>query len=107
MTLDISRHRRRLQRRMEDPEFRAEFERMERAIARVDAIMRTIDALRQEANLSKAELARAIGKDPASVRRLLTGEANPTMATVMSLLDALGADIEIRKRPDHDDRLSA
>jgi len=51
--------------------------------------------------MSKAELARAIDKHPASVRRLLTAKGNPELATVVALADALGADVVVvpRKKP--------
>jgi len=50
--------------------------------------------------LTKAELAREIGKNEASIRRLLTAPVNPELRTVVALADALDADIKIvpRKR---------
>src|SRR6266566_513120 len=70
---DVGYHDRRLARRLqEDPEFRAEFERQQREIAAIDAIVNQLDALREEHRMSKAELARAIDKNPAAIRRLLT-----------------------------------
>lgn len=106
--LDTSYHDRRLARRLkEDPEFRAEFERQRRAIAQIDGVVRQLDQLRESAGLSKAELARQIGKDPASIRRLFTAEVNPELKTVAALASALGAEVKIvsrrrssgRKRP--------
>jgi ribosome-binding protein aMBF1 (putative translation factor) len=97
--LDTSRHDRRLARRLaEDGEFRAEFERQQRAIATVDEIVNRIDALREKHSMSKAELARAIDKHPASVRRLLTAKGNPELATVVALADALDADVVVVPR---------
>jgi DNA-binding XRE family transcriptional regulator len=99
---DTGHHDRRLQRRLrESPEFRAEFERQQREIATIDAVINTLDELRTERNLSKAELAREIGKNEASIRRLLTAPVNPELRTVVALADALDADIRIvpRKRP--------
>lgn len=61
----------------------------------MDGIIRRIDRLRVENNLTKAELARRIGKNPAAVRRLFTGEANPTLSTVVELLGALDASLQI------------
>jgi len=92
-------HDRRLARRLnEDPEFRAEFERQRREIAVIDAIVNALDSLREQHGLSKAELAREIGKNPASVRRLLTAPANPELRTIVSMADALGADVRIVPR---------
>lgn len=83
---------------MEDPEFRAEYQRMRRELAQVNAVMRTLDELRGEAGWSKAELARQIGKNDASVRRLFTAEVNPELRTVAAMAAALGAEIKIVSR---------
>jgi nucleotide-binding universal stress UspA family protein len=97
--LDTSRYERRLARRLaEDPEFKAEYERQRRAIAAIDEIVNRLDALRVEHSLSKAELARAIDKNPASVRRLLTARGNPELGTVVAMADALDADILVVPR---------
>lgn len=97
--LDTGHHDRRLQRRLrESPEFRAEFERQQREIAAIDAVINTLDELRTERNLTKAQLAREIGKNEASIRRLLTAPVNPELRTVVALADALDADIRIVPR---------
>jgi DNA-binding XRE family transcriptional regulator len=96
--LDTSYHDRRLARRLEDPEFTAEYERQRRAISAIDEIVNRLDALRVEHDLSKAELARAIDKNPASVRRLLTAKGNPELATVVAIADALDADVVVVPR---------
>lgn len=98
---DTGHHDRRLQRRLrESPEFRAEFERQQREIAAIDAVINTLDELRTERNLSKAALAREIGKNEASIRRLLTAPVNPELRTVVAMAEALDADVCIvpRKR---------
>ena len=96
---DTGYHDRRLARRMrEDPEFRAEFERQQREIAAVDAIVHDLDALREQHGLSKAQLARAIDKNPAAVRRLLTASGNPELRTVVAMAEALDADVQIVPR---------
>lgn len=93
---DTAYHDRRLARRLrEDPEFRAEFERQRREIAAIDAIVNELDALREQHGLSKAELARAIDKHPAAIRRLLTASGNPELRTVVAMAQALGADLKI------------
>lgn len=95
-TLDTSRHDRRLARRLkEDAEFRAEFERQRREIAQIDAVVRQLDELRKEAGMSKAELARAIGKEPSSIRRFFTADVNPELKTVAAVADVLGAKVEV------------
>ena len=97
---DTSYHDRRLVRRLEDPAFLAEYERQRREIDALDAIVRELDALREQAGMSKADLARAIDKNPASVRRLLTAPVNPELRTVVAMAEALDADIVLvpRKR---------
>jgi DNA-binding XRE family transcriptional regulator len=98
-TLDTSRHDRRVARRLEeDAEFRAEFERQRREIAQIDAVVRQLDELREEAGMSKAELARAIGKEPSSIRRFFTADVNPELKTVAAVADALGARVEVVAR---------
>lgn len=91
-------HDRRLAERMEDSEFRAEFERASREITAIDAIVNTLDSLRAMQGLTKAGLAREIGKNPASVRRLLTAQSNPELRTVVAMADALDADLVIVPR---------
>lgn len=100
-TQDTSFHDRRLARRLrDDPEFRAEFERQQREIAAIDAIVNTLDDLRAKHGLTKADLARAIDKNPAAIRRLLTASGNPELRTVVAIAEALDAEVRIvaRKR---------
>lgn len=89
-TLDTTYHDRRLSRRLEDPEFRREFERQQREIAQIDTVVRQLDELREEAGMSKAELARAIGKEPSSIRRFFTADVNPELKTVAAVADIRG-----------------
>ncbi|HUA50131.1 MAG TPA: helix-turn-helix transcriptional regulator [Solirubrobacteraceae bacterium] len=97
--LDTSRHDRYLAKRLaDDPEFRAEYERQRRSIAAIDEIVNRLDSLRVEHDYTKAELARAIDKNPASVRRLLTARGNPELATVVAMADALDADVLVVPR---------
>jgi ribosome-binding protein aMBF1 (putative translation factor) len=93
--LDTGYYRRRRAADLEDPEFREEYERVRAEIAQVDAVIRQLDRLRVEAGCSKAELARRIGKDPATIRRLFSAEVNPELKTVAALATALGAEIRI------------
>jgi DNA-binding phage protein len=84
--------------RMKDPEFRAEFERASREIKAIDAIVNELDSLRTVHGMTKAALAREIGKNPASVRRLFTAPANPELRTVVAMADALDADVVVVPR---------
>ena len=78
--------------------FRAEFERQSREIAQIDAIVNQLDSLREQHGLSKAELARLIDKNPASIRRLLTAPVNPELRTLVAIADALGAEVRVVPR---------
>lgn len=96
--VDTTYHKRRLAERLKDPEFRAEYERARAEIAQIDSVMRTLDHLREEAGFSKAELAREIGKDPASIRRLFTAQVNPELKTIAALAQALDAEVQVVPR---------
>lgn len=96
--LDTSYHKRMIATRMDDPEFRAEYERARREIDQVDSVIRQLDELREAAGLSKAELARHIGRDPSSIRRLFTAESNPELLLVASIAEDLGAEVRVVPR---------
>jgi ribosome-binding protein aMBF1 (putative translation factor) len=94
--LDTTYHDRRLAQRLKgDPEFRGEFERQRREVAQIDAVVRQLDELREEAGMSKADLARAIGKEPSSIRRFFTADVNPELKTVAAVADILGAKVQV------------
>ncbi|MBI2953112.1 MAG: helix-turn-helix domain-containing protein [Chloroflexi bacterium] len=58
-----------------------------------------IDAERESAGFSKAELARRAGADPSVVRRLFSSKtSNPTLRTVLELLSILDIDVELKPR---------
>jgi len=83
---------------MSDAEFRREYEFARAAIDQVDAVIRQLDELRVALGLSKAQLARSIGKDPAALRRLFSAEVNPELKTVAALASALDAELRIVSR---------
>ena len=58
-------------------------------------MVRRLDELREEAGMSKADLARAIGKEPSSIRRFFTADVNPELKTVAAVADCLGATIKV------------
>lgn len=98
-TTDTSYHDRRVARRLRaDPEYRVEYERFRRQVEQIDRVVTALDELRERAGLSKAELARRIGKDPASVRRLFSAEVNPELKTLAAIADALDAEVTIQPR---------
>jgi ribosome-binding protein aMBF1 (putative translation factor) len=63
---------------------------------------RVLDTLRIQTGLSKAELARRIGKHPAAIRRLFSAQANPELSTIAALVSA--PDAEIKNVPNTDSR---
>src|SRR6266566_5688117 len=94
--LDVSVHERRRERRMQDPEYRAAYERAAREIAQTDEVIRTLDALRVDLGISKAELARRIDRNASSVRRLFTAhQARPELPLIAAVAEALGLRIAI------------
>lgn len=94
--LDMSLHERRRAQRMEDPEFRAAYERATREIKQTDQIIRALDELRVDLGLSKAELARRINRNASSIRRLFTASsARPELPLIAAIADALGAEIRV------------
>ena len=97
--LDTSLHERRRERRTQDPEYRAAYERAAREIAQTDAVIRQLDALRADLGISKAELARRVDRNASSVRRLLTAsQVRPELPLIVALADALGAELRVVPR---------
>jgi hypothetical protein len=99
--LDTSFYERLRAQNLDDPEFRAAYERAAREIAQIDAVIQTLDTLRADLGVSKAELARRVGRNASSVRRLFSASgARPELSLIVSLADALDAEVRIvpRKR---------
>lgn len=77
--------------RMKDPEFAEGYARERQAVDQVDTLIRQLEKARVDLGVSKAELARRIGKLPVVVRRLLTKKgANPTLIMAAKLGSAVG-----------------
>lgn len=93
--LDTTHHQRRRDRRLKDQGFKNAYDRSREEIRQIDEIIRKLDDLRAEAGFSKAELARQIGKDPASIRRLFTATVNPELKTVAAIAAALNARVQV------------
>jgi DNA-binding XRE family transcriptional regulator len=98
-TLDTGYYDRRRQDWLADEDTRTEYERARHEIEQIDAVIRALDELRENAGMSKAELARRVGRNPASIRRLFTAEqARPELPLIVSIANALDASIEIKPR---------
>ena len=81
---------------LEDPEGRAHHQRERREIEQIDAVIGSLDQLRSAAGISKAELARRIGRNPSSIRRLFTAQrVRPELPLIVSIANELGARVEI------------
>ncbi len=91
-------HERRKAEHMRDPEFRAEYERARSEIEQIDSVVRSLDELRERKGTSKTDLARRIGRNPSSIRRLFTAQSNPELRLVVQIANDLDADIVIVPR---------
>ena len=89
-----------LARDLADPEFLREYIVESMRIATVDTIVNELDDAREAAGLSKADLARAIQVEPATIRRLFASERpNPTLGTLAEVAAALGMRITLEPLP--------
>ncbi len=94
---DTSHYQRRRTRELQDATFEEQYRQARAEISQVDAVMRQLDSLREDAGISKAELARLIGKNPSTVRRLFSAEVNPELKTIAAIASALGASLVITR----------
>lgn len=63
-------------------------------------LLRGLDEARRRAGLSKTELARLADTQPASVRRLLSGNGhNPQVSTIARLAEVLGHEVRVVPKP--------
>ena len=89
-----------LARDLKDPEFLREYIVESMRIATVDAIVNELDDAREAAGLSKADLARAIQVEPATIRRLFAADRpNPTLGTLAEVAAALGMRVTLEPLP--------
>jgi transcriptional regulator with XRE-family HTH domain len=84
-----------LQEELQDPQFRAEWERT--ALARAVAL--AIVRYRGDHGLSQRDLAERLGMKQPQVARLELGEVNPSMDTLMRVSGQLGIEFTIDVRP--------
>lgn len=76
---------------LKDPKSRREHHKFRLYIRFVDNLMNTLDDKRVELGVSKAELARTLGVEPANIRRLFArGPKNPTLSTMVDVAFGLG-----------------
>jgi DNA-binding phage protein len=85
-----------LARDLQDAEFAREYIIESVRIATIDAVINSLDDARVSAGMSKAALARAIGAEAATVRRMFsTSRPNPTLGTLAEVAAALGLRITV------------
>jgi DNA-binding phage protein len=85
---------------MEDPAFRRRYRLDAARVAQLDETLALLEAVREEAGVSKADLARHIQTNAVSVRRLLTSSpGNPTFATITKVATALGFRLRMEPIP--------
>ncbi len=77
---------------LKDPEFKAEYDKQQPEFALIQAIL---DA-RIKKGVTQKELAQRIGTKQSVISRLETGRANPSVAFLKKLAQALDSHLEIR-----------
>jgi len=89
-----------LARDLQDPAFARQYAIESARIATIDAVVNALNEAREAEGLSKADLARAVGSEPAVIRRLFgSGRVNPTLGTLAEVAAALGLRITLEKAP--------
>lgn len=88
---------------LENPDFLKDYLLETIRITTIDSVVNSLDEARVAAGLSKASLARAINSDPATMRRLFSGQAsNPTLGTLAEVATALGMKVTLEPLPNAD-----
>lgn len=84
-----------LEKQLEDPEFRKEWESLEPEYAIMQAL---IDA-RAEAGITQSELSRRTGIAQTDISKLERGNGNPSLKTLKRLAEGLGMTLELKFKP--------
>lgn len=80
-----------LNKQLEDPEFRAEYE----AIAPEYDAIRAVIAARLESEMTQAELAKKTGIRQSNISRIESGTSSPTVVTLARIAQGLGKKLKI------------
>lgn len=81
---------------LEDPEFLREYVSESIRIATIDRVVNDLSAALTVTGMSKADLARAINTEPATIRRLFSSSSrNPTLGTLAEVAAALGMKVTL------------
>lgn len=84
-----------LNKQLEDPEFRAEWDALQPEMAIVQAM---IDA-RKRAGLTQRELSERTGITQSDISKLENGSANPSIKTLQRLAEGMGMRLKIEFQP--------
>ena len=81
-------------------EARQAFEHEVRAITAAAQLIASVEELRNSMNVSKSQVARRLGKQLSAISRSLTSDdSNPTVVTLLEMLDAMGVKVEVTVGP--------
>ncbi|MFO7772508.1 MAG: helix-turn-helix transcriptional regulator [Dehalococcoidia bacterium] len=80
---------------LSEPEFRREYEALGPEFELVESIIRR----RIELKMSQEDLAAKVGTGQAAISRLESGNANPTLASLVEIAAALEADLHVELKP--------
>jgi DNA-binding phage protein len=93
-----------LAKEMRNAEFRDTYDKQVKLLKSEHKLLTAISRACEQKNVSRSELARRTGKQLPAVSRLLsqsrTTAANPRLATLLEILDALDLQVELRPRRD-------
>jgi len=79
---------------------REAFDHEVRAVTAAAQLVASIEELRSSMNMSKSEVARRLGKQLSAISRSLTSEdSNPTIVTLLEMLDAMGVKVAVTVEP--------
>ena len=82
------------------PEFRKEYEALRPEFELIESIIKR----RGELKMSQEELAAKVGTGQAAVSRLESGNANPTLTSLVEIAQALDSDLHIVLEPKRKDK---
>lgn len=89
-------HKEFVEQMLSNPEFKAEYDRLEPEFALLDELLRA----RAASGLSQAEIARRMGTKPPALSRMLAGvgdnKHSPSIATLRKYAEACGKKLQIR-----------
>ena len=84
-----------LQEKLQDPEFKREWDEMEPEFQLIKAMLKG----REDQQLSQRQLAERTGITQSDISKIETGEANPTLETLKKLASGLGMNLNISFTP--------